>query len=450
MEGYSTDIPGQQNILVFVHKRSLRSDYVFRQIFNRILRVSYRITTQLEEFVAYNGPKLSYTESRLGNEFHIRSTGLLYEKGIISQNIRPGEWRGLPVIFRTGENASVPFDLFSAAFFLITRYEEYLLPQEKRDEHGRFPYRYSTAFSYGFSDKPVVELWLREFRDVFTGKFPDFRFPEPHFFVRPLLAVTVSHAFKNKGFIRLTGGILDDFFHFRLKKTWQRIRYAFSGKKDPYDTFLKFIALQKQTGCPFLAFFLVGTYSNFDHNISPNRPALRRIIKTFADYTDIGLLISYYAARNEEMFDFERHRLEDLIHKPVEKVHFHYYRQTFPKSYRLLWEKEIKADFSMGYPDIIAYRASTAHPFPFYDLTEETETDLMIHPVVISDYKLNFHLRLKPGKALEKLIETGEEIRSLGGWFQPVFHNAVLSEFEDWKGWSQVYMEFYRHFCANG
>ncbi len=435
----------ENGILILIRKRSPRLQYVFRQIFKRILRVPYRLTDQLEEFVAYNGVKFSYTPERFGNEFHIHSSGFLYEKGIASVELNAGEWDGLPILFTAPDDASLPFDLFSAVFYLISRYEEYA-HSDLQDEHGRFPAEASVAYRLNFLHLPVVEMWLDRFKKMLTGRFPEYRFPPPDFHFNPLLAVTVSHLFKHKGVIRLTGGIADDWLHLRLKRSWQRIKFGLFKRKDPYDTFFKFIAIKKSYRHPLLTFFLTGTYSNYDRNIAPTRPPFKRLVKTLADYTGIGLLASYYAAEDPAMFKREWSKLEELIHKPVHKVHFHYYRPKIPLTYRQLWEMEFTDDYSMGYPRRIAFRASTAHPFPFYDLTEETETDLMIHPTVISDYKLHFHLRYEPGQALQKIIETGELIRRYGGRYEPLVHNAILSEFEEWKNWSKVYVEMIKHF----
>jgi hypothetical protein len=39
----------------------------------------------------------------------------------------------------------------------------------------------------------------------------------------------------------------------------------------------------------------------------------------------------------------------------------------------------------MQYPNVPGFRASTAHPFRFYDLGEEQQTPLTIHPICLSE-----------------------------------------------------------------
>ncbi len=436
------------HILIFISRESPRMRYVFHHVFQNILRIPIRFTKRIEEFVAYNGPKFSYTGKRLGDEFHIHAGPLLYENGIRPVEIAKGNWAHLPVIFATDKEASLPFDLFSAIFYLISRYEEYLPHQT--DEHGRYTYAQSIAHAMGFLDRPLVEQWLHMFVQQFREKYPGLQVPRPDFRFQPVVNVTVSHLYKHKGLLRFLGGIADTFFRLQFRKTWARIKYVWFEKKDPYDTFNKFIALGKQNRLHPVFFFLVGTYSQYDHNISIGKPPLKRIIKTVADYAETGLLIAYESALHPKRIRYERQKLEELIHKPVNKAHFHYYRNIFPDAYRHLVRLEFRDDYTMGYPRITGYRASTSHPFPFYDFQEETPTELRVHPVVVNDYQLKFIYKLTPEEALNKLIETGNEIRQFGGVFHPVFHNAILSEYEEWKDWSDVYIKLLKHFAGEG
>ena len=60
---------------------------------------------------------------------------------------------GCSLFFPAGEVSSIPFDIFAASFYLITRYEEYL--PHVQDVHERFPADESIAFKNGFLEQPV-------------------------------------------------------------------------------------------------------------------------------------------------------------------------------------------------------------------------------------------------------------------------------------------------------
>ena len=53
-------------------------------------------------------------------------------------------WDDTPFFFSTGENSNIPFDIFAASFYLVSRYEEYL--PHVRDIHERFTAHESLAF----------------------------------------------------------------------------------------------------------------------------------------------------------------------------------------------------------------------------------------------------------------------------------------------------------------
>ena len=56
-------------------------------------------TSKIEEFVAYNGPKMSYTKVPLGSEFFVRSHGLLFNQGVSDIEIKMAQWDDVPCFF---------------------------------------------------------------------------------------------------------------------------------------------------------------------------------------------------------------------------------------------------------------------------------------------------------------------------------------------------------------
>jgi len=113
-------------LLVYTHKVTPRLTYTFKHFFTRILQVQVEFTSKVEKFIAHNGLKLTYAKQPLGNEFFIKSEDLLFEQGINDIEIKIGDWQGVPCFFQNKQNATVPFDVFAASFYLLSRYEEYL------------------------------------------------------------------------------------------------------------------------------------------------------------------------------------------------------------------------------------------------------------------------------------------------------------------------------------
>ncbi|MDF1576020.1 MAG: hypothetical protein P1P86_12605 [Bacteroidales bacterium] len=72
--------------------------------------------------------------------------------------------KDIPVIYgndeivETENTIIVGIDIFASAFFMLTRWEEYV--HERRDEHARFKGEDSIAFQYGFLHRPVVNEYV--------------------------------------------------------------------------------------------------------------------------------------------------------------------------------------------------------------------------------------------------------------------------------------------------
>ena len=86
-------------LLVYTHKITPRVNYIFKHFFVRILQIQVHFTTKVGEFVAHNGPKLSYSKAPLGSEFFIRSHDLLFEQGINDVDITVLKWEDVPCFF---------------------------------------------------------------------------------------------------------------------------------------------------------------------------------------------------------------------------------------------------------------------------------------------------------------------------------------------------------------
>ena len=146
-------------ILVYTPELSPRIEYTLRVIFQEVLGVIYRATNDLNVFIGSKDLKLAYSDFPVRDCLCIRQNSLLCETGIERQKITTGMWDELPAIFMQ-ESSPVPFDLFSAVFYLVSRYEEYL--PFNSDQHNRFPAEKSLAFGSDFLRIPVVDLWCKK------------------------------------------------------------------------------------------------------------------------------------------------------------------------------------------------------------------------------------------------------------------------------------------------
>ena len=396
--------------------------------------------------MACNTPKLSYTKVPLGNEFFIKSTNLLFEQGVSNIDIDVTQWGSIPCFFYQGTKSTIPFDIFSASFFLITRYEEYL-PYIK-DKFERFPANQSTAFKNGFLEKPIVDIWAFKLLEKIREKFPDYEYKERKYQFISTIDVDNAYAYKHKSSVRAIGGFIKDACKLNILNLWNRIAVRFNIKKDPFDTFEKLIELKKKYDVRTVFFFLTGDYTTFDTNVSTSKSKFRLLIKDMVDYARVGLHPSYYSMHDFEKLKMEKERLESITNMPVFRSRQHYLRFLLPETFQKLIDLEINEDYSMGYPDYAGFRASTCTPFYFYDLDFEIQTPLKIFPFALMDTTLNDYMKLTPKQSLGKINDLNNEVKKVKGTFITLFHNESLSDYLRWKGWERVYESMLK-ICSN-
>jgi len=114
--------------------------------------------------------KINYSnESIEESEIQIIPHGLVFQNEVEEQHISCFHWGDVPAFFQTSSN-EIPFDIFSAAFYLIARYEEWL-PFEA-DQYGRYGHTNSIAYKNNFLHLPLVQIWLIKLERILQKKIP--------------------------------------------------------------------------------------------------------------------------------------------------------------------------------------------------------------------------------------------------------------------------------------
>jgi hypothetical protein len=434
--------------ILYTHKLTNRNRYMFRLFFRDLLGLEIQLTDDVRVFTASALPQLSYAQQPVGDELFFYARNLLFENGIREQNISVFEWAGNKVFFAAGKASALPFDLFAAGFYLVTRYEEYL--PHIRDKIDRFDAKQSLAWQHGFLEKPVVNQWAEMLREKLLEKYPQLILKTGKYRFVPTIDIDNAYAYRHKGFMRSVGGYAKALLNFDFDDIRMRTRVLFGFQKDPYDTYDWQLDLQEKYNLKPVYFFLVGDYGVNDKNISTQNRKFRELIQHIADYADVGVHPSYGSNADPSRLPVEVARLRNILHREITKSRQHFLMLRFPNTYRNLAERDITDDYSMGFANGIGFRAGICTPFHFYDLDLESETALRIHPFAVMDATLNLYLMLSPEEALARVKTMIAEVKKVNGVFMSLWHNETLSDEKQWKGWKRVYEEIVREALTNG
>lgn len=423
-------------LLIYTHKITSRFSYTMKQIFTRILGIDIIFTTKVEDFIKHTGPKITYSKQPLQNEFFVRSNDLLFVHGISDLDITVEEWEGTACFFRTSEPSAIPYDIFAASFYLLTRYEEYL-PYLK-DVHGRFPPSESIAYKNNFLRLPVVDIWAYRFLDKLKERFPAIDSKERKFQFTSIIDVTSSHCFAHRGPMRSIAGFLYDLGTFKLKRVAQRTSVWLKIRKDPYNNYESLIEIHKKFQIKSIFFFQFANYSTYDKNVSPENNKFKYLIKSVADYSLVSLAASYSSFRDIELLKEEKKRLSNVVNRPIDNSRMRYNRVDIPHTYRNLVEAEFTDDYTMGYTHEMGFKAGTCTPFNFYDITMEEQQPIKVHPFAVHDYALvNSY---SEDEALEKIQIYYDQVKKVNGHFITIFSNELLGG-EQEINWLNLYQK---------
>jgi hypothetical protein len=426
-------------MLILVPKVSNRVRYIMNLMLTRLLGIDFQLTTSVADFEACENEKFSYGVSTSVANLFFASNGLLFESKIAGRELKHFSYQGGLVFFpEANPDSALPYDIFSAAFYLVSRYEEYL--PHLRDHHNRFQAIGSDAFKNDYLHKPLVNFWSLELKSVLEKWFPGLKFTLPTFKFTPSIDVDAAWSHKNKGLTRAFGGMLKAIQAGRYHEVKQRIRVLMRLEHDPFDTFELQLQLQKKYGYQTVYFILLADYGTNDKNIPYNNRHFQNLIRLLADYSEVGIHPSYASSNDPHLLTVEINRLSKILKKEVCCSRQHYLKLSLPETYRHLLNNDITHDYTMGYADVAGYRASICTPFPFFDLDNDMSTELIIHPFAVMDGTLMEYMGLTPEKAIAVIDQLMQEAKKCGGEFIPLWHNPTLNDTGEWEGWYKVYI----------
>lgn len=422
-------------MLILTGHNSPRFHYACEVLLNNY-NGSWELTDDVERFKDCTGIKIEYGRiQRVQDSFFIPDTAILWTDKIEAHEIKPGNWNALPTLY-PGEG-NIPFDIFSAIFFLITRYEEYLTFQ--KDKMNRFAAIQSIAYKYQFMRRPIVDLWRQQFEREIEQRWPEAEFKEERFHFLATIDVDSAFAYKHKGLKRTLGGFAKDIFHLDFGNLFQRVATLAGMKPDVYDTY-DYIATQcLRYNSPCRYFFLLSDFGQYDKNVPHTSKQLRGLIRRLSDKFPVGIHPGVASNSSVEILKKEKQRLEEITEKKCNDGRQHYLMLFSPKTYQSYMEVGITDDYTMGYADEVGFRAGTSCPFKWFDLVKNEKTELTIHPFAAMDTTMKNYLSLTEDEAITVSKSLMKEVRETGGHFISLWHNESLSESSGWKGWRRVW-----------
>ncbi|MES2651614.1 MAG: polysaccharide deacetylase family protein [Bacteroidota bacterium] len=424
-------------LLIYSPKISPRIKYTFNFIFREILNCEFEFTSISNDFEKCSTPKISYAEMALADELFFCCSPLLLKHTIEPIAINTTTFGDQEVPFPV-KNSALPFDVFAASFYFLSRYEEYL--PFNADEHGRYPAEQSLQYRLNVLDTPVIDGWALILKNILLKKFPNLIFGKRKFKFIPTIDVDRAYHFKSSGIVKNTARILKAAIKLNTEKVVDIILTGL-GQTDPFDTYDYLAEIHERYQLTPTFFFLLAKegHQEFDQNISPEDESFTALISKIALKANVGLHPSYASNTETKKIKEELISLQAITHQRIDTSRQHFLKLHLPHTYLKLIKAGINHDYSMGYASQIGFKAGTCTPFFWYDLQLEKQSHLTVHPFAAMDVTLQHYLRLSPEQAIAKLNQLIASVKLVDGTFCSLWHNESISETGRWKGWKAVY-----------
>lgn len=404
----------QKPVKIFSSGKTPRLAYIAEIILHDILGLSWEIITDKRKIG--KNPVINYTDGNIPDSIKISPDALLFEHGIRPVDIEASEFMGVPFFFKSSPDSDLPFDIFAASFYLVSRYEEYR--ECRNSSAGQFKASDSVACRCGFLEISIVEIWSKMLAKALAARFYSMTFKPGDF--RTIASFNINDPFSGHG-RNILGNIAGLFRDITGRKAQENVTVeehgAISGVVD------YFTSITEKYGTDSMFFFPVGNQSKHDKGPSWKNADYRKVICNLHHNHPAGIYSSADASLSPASAAKEIFRMKKITGKDVIINRFNPSHLIMPASYRQISALGIREDHSMGYDDHPGFRAGISRPFLFYDLYEEQITRLQIYPFQLTDHALRDSMGQGVQNAKSVIKGIIREVRRAGGIFVSVWND---------------------------
>ncbi|WP_037353049.1 polysaccharide deacetylase family protein [Selenomonas sp. FC4001] len=451
------------NILIKAPKDgfSLERKYIFEVIFKYFIGIPYELIFEdrREVCLQVNNKRLYVNDVF----FDIKADDYLTERSMPIGNLpvwypQSEEICGvlsshyIPIIFGnavTGkeyvsvqdEDIRLGIDIFGAAFFMLSRYEEFVV--KDRDHYDRFPVESSLAYKFNFLERPIINeyieiLWylLKKMDSALIRKVRKYKVIPTHDIDRPfgMLYDTPLQIMRHfagdivyrRSFSDIIGRIRDTFHLCFCKEIYVE-------NKNKVFSFISKKSVEYHIKSIF--FFMNSKRSLYDGNYMVNDPDVLDAIKNLvSEGHHIGLHPSFDSYLDRDEIKEEVAFMNEVFIKnqlpPLVGARQHYLKWKNPDTWQYYEDAGISFDSTMTYAGHVGFRCGVCYPFPVFNLKTRKQLALIEHPLIIMDGTLydDDYMGLSHDEAMPVIKKLADECKKYNGEFVILWHNTMLDD----------------------
>ncbi|MDQ2982477.1 MAG: polysaccharide deacetylase family protein [Actinomycetota bacterium] len=363
----------------------------------------------------------------------------------------------LPVLYGAADEAlvresenelAVAVDVFGSVFFLLTRYEELVVPD--RDERDRFPSSSSVVVQARLAERALANEYTELLWWSLARLWPRLERRRRRFGIRPTHDVD-WHRLTATTLRRTARSTVGDLVSRRdpalaVDRLASFARARRNRDADLANTFDFLMAESEHRGLRSAFYFIPERTVPQDGDCTLEDPWLRRLLRRIHDRGhEIGFHPSYETFRDLELTRRQYERLrtvcdEERIDQPEWGGRQHFLRWENPTTWHNWEETGLDYDSTVGFADRPGFRCGTCYEFPVFDLKARRQLRLRERPLIVMESTLFDAARLRSGDALGRLRALTETCRHFDGDFILLWHNSQLLSRRQ-RRWYQLSIE---------
>jgi hypothetical protein len=436
-------------------------EYIIDVFFNNFLGIDYKLDFSSDNFCFYE------IELSSGNKLVIEDAFFfLYKKPLeylkreaIPENIcfAKNEFTSeedIPVIYgrdfllierKNRKKIICGIDIFASAFFMLTRWEEYV--NQKRDRHDRFPASESLAMKWLFLNRPVVNEYLEMFWNMLVGLGYDKKRKVRKF--EPLVTHDVDKIQKyGKIWFGLKRLIQDLILHRSLSlfcaDFFSELKVILGLRKDPFDTFDKLMKISETKGFKSYFFFM----ENDPHRYSiTEKKTIKLILEIQRRGHFIGMHPNYNTYNDEQQFLKEKNGIEKIVRFILKSGRNHYLQFRVPQTWQIWNDAGMEWDSTLSYADKEGFRCGTCYSYPVFNFLTRRKLKLEEKPLILMDGTLLDYQQYTKTEAFAAAKILIDRTFKYNGNFVFLWHNSSFNT-SHWVSYAGLYEQIIDYLCS--
>jgi peptidoglycan/xylan/chitin deacetylase (PgdA/CDA1 family) len=344
-------------------------------------------------------------------------------------------------------------DIISDIFFMLTRYEEYVLKDQSTDKHSRFMCSSSIAYKFDFLDRPIVNehvnlLW--DFIDSFG-----LGYNKKVWWGNNSYAVCLSHDVDNivrfNSFKELLKVNAIEVLRYKkvnkaIHNTLVYIKSKLDYKKDDYWSFEQIIDMETKYNMKSTFNFMTGGDTCYDNFYKIEDKRVVNLIREMENNNfEVGFHGSFNSYSSEEFMKRERFLLDRIVSDKGYGCRQHYLRFSVPTTWEIQESLGLLYDSTLTFAEYEGYRCGICFPYKPYSLRENRVLNMWEIPLIVMEGTLENkdYRNYNVVEAFESILKHIETVKKHNGVFTLLWHNSTIRN--ECESWGKLYEEVLRH-----